>query len=93
MLAALTCLALDCPLIASLPITLAINLDISYIVFMPVLLVYCVASIIVNSPAAYIVKQIDHIVWKVIFLILYLILQNAAIWWPYITQSKEQAEQ
>ena len=69
--------------------TLAINLDITYIVFLPVLTVYSVANIIVNSPAAFIVKQIDYIVWKVIFFILYLALANATIWWPYISTSKE----
>ena len=69
--------------------TFAINLDITYIVFLPVFLVYSIASIIINSPAAYIVKQIDYIVWKVIFLILYLALANAAIWWPLITTRKD----
>ena len=65
--------------------TVAVNLDTSCLVLMPLFTLYAVANIIDNSPSAYIVKQVDYIVWKVIFLVLNLALVNLAIWWPLIT--------
>ena len=78
------------PLIASLTFMTALNLDLTLCLpLLPVFLVQAVGTIIVNSPAAFIVKQVDYIVWKVIFLVINCTLINAAIWWPFITNMAE----
>ena len=81
-------LLLNFPLLASLTFVTALNLDVT--MCLPLTLVFIVQAIggiVVNSPSAYIMKQVDHIVWKVIFLCLNCIIVNAAIWWPYITNT------
>lgn len=81
------------PLFACITFTLAFNLELSYLLLIPAFLVYAVASIIRNSPRDQIVKQVDYIVWRVIFLLLNLMLVNFAIWYPFIvTQSDGEAD-
>ena len=78
----------DFPLLASVFFITALNLDLTLCLpLAPVFLVQAVGGIIVNSPSAFIVKQVDYIVWKVIFLGLNCALVSAAIWWPYITST------
>ena len=84
LIATLAFLAIDCPLLASVTIALAVNLDLSLSLYLPIFLVYAFANIIANSPSANIVKQVDYIVWRVIFLILNLACVSLAIWWPLI---------
>ena len=72
-------------MLATVPMTLAFNLDISYLFFLPAFIVFAIASIVNQAPSAYIVKQIDYIVWKTIFLFLNLGLLSLAIWRPLIT--------
>jgi hypothetical protein len=64
--------------------TIAINLDLACLPFMLVIVVYAISNIIVNSPRAFIVSQIDHIVWKVIFLLINFTCVNMIIWKPLI---------
>ena len=80
---------------------IALNLDLTLCLpLTPVFLVYTVGKVIVNSPSAYIVKQVDYIVWRVIILIINCTVINGIIWWPYITtlhqiknnESEEQNE-
>ena len=76
------------PLISCIFFITALNLDLTLSMpLVPVFLVQAVGSIIVNSPSALIVKQVDYIVWKVIFLLINFTLVNAIIWWPYITST------
>ena len=92
MLATLTLLIFDRPLLASMTLVLMINFEASYVFYTPILLAYSMASIIKGSPSQYIVKQVDYIVWKVIFLLLNLLLINLAIWWPLVTVEKGKAK-
>jgi len=93
LLMAICLLVYDWPLFACIPFTLAFNLELSYSLLIPTFLVYAVASIIRNSPRDQIVKQVDYIVWRVIFLLLNLMLVNFAIWYPFIvTQQNAKAE-
>ena len=89
------------PLLASVTFMIALNLDLTLCLpLTPVFLVYMVGTVIVNSPSAYIVKQVDYIVWRVIILIINCTVINGIIWWPYITtlhqlknnESEEQNE-
>ena len=74
------------PLVACLFFVTALNLDLVIgVPLVAVFLVQAIGGIIVNSPSAFIVKQVDYIVWKVIFLGINGALLCAAIWWPYIT--------
>lgn len=82
---ALALLSLDCPLMASVPMILAFNLELSYLFLIPVFMVYAVCSIINNAPLGNLVKKIDYILWKIIFLTLNFILLNMLIWWQIIT--------
>ena len=76
------------PLLSSVFFIIALNLDLTLsLPLVPVFLVQAVGSIIVNSPSAFIVKQVDYIVWKVIFLLINCTLVSAFIWWPYITST------
>ena len=86
LLATLALLSADFPLIAGVTMTLAINLELSLLPLLPVIVVYTVSNIIANSPSAYVVKQVDYIVWKVIFLGINFTLINTAIWWSLITK-------
>ena len=56
MLATLTLLIFDCPLLASMTLVLMINFEASYVFYTPILLAYSMASIIRGSPSQYIVK-------------------------------------
>jgi len=85
-LATVAFLILEYPLLATVPTTFAINLDLNFLVYLPVICVFSIATFIKNSPSAYLVKQVDHIVWKVIFLLLNIGLLNLAIWWPFFQQ-------
>ena len=68
----------------------ALNLDLVLCLpLLPIFLIKAVGVIIDNSPTVYIVKQVDYIVWKVIFLLINCTLVNAAIWWPFITSSTQ----
>lgn len=84
--ATLALLSANFPLLAGVTITLAINLELGLLPLLPVILVYSVSNIIANSPSAYLVKQVDYIVWKVIFLAINFSLVNCAIWWSLITK-------
>ena len=87
-------LLLDSPIIASVLMTTALNLELSLCLpFVPVFIVYSISNIIEMSPSAQIVKQIDYIVWRVMFLCLNIAIFNAIIWWPYITTANENKEE
>ena len=76
------------PLVSSVFFITALNLDLTLsLPLAPVFLAQAVGSIIVNSPSAFIVKQVDYIVWKVIFLLINCTLVSAFLWWPYITST------
>ena len=82
------------PLMASLFFTLALNLDLMLCLpLLPVFLVQAIGKIISSSPSANIVKQVDYIVWKIIFLCLNCMLVCAAIWWPHITTKTSEPDQ
>ena len=83
----------DYPLLASVIFTLALNLNIALCLpLVPVFLVQAVGKIIVSSPSANIVKQVDYIVWKIIFLCLNCTLVCAVIWWDHITKTNKASE-
>ena len=73
---------LNCPLFATVTMMIALNLELTCTLpLLPLFLAYAIANIVVNSPSAYLVKQVDYIVWKVIFLLITIVLTNAVIWW------------
>jgi len=82
--ATLSLLALNFPLLATVTMTIAINLDLACLPFLLVFVVYATSTIILNSPSTFIVKQVDHIVWKVVFLLINFAWVNMIIWWPLI---------
>lgn len=89
MLATWNLLLLDCPLMASATMLVALNLELSCTLpLMPLFLAYAIANIMYNSPSSNIAKQVDYIVWKVIFLCLNIIFVNGIIWWNEITYVK-----
>ena len=82
LLATLNLLMLNCPLFATVTMIIALNLELTCTLpLLPLFLAYAIANIVVNSPSAYLVKQVDYIVWKVIFLLITIVLTNAVIWW------------
>lgn len=84
--ATLFLLVADFPLLAGVSMTIAINLELALLPLLPVTIVFAMLSIIANSPSAFIVKQVDYIVWKAIFLVINFTLVNCAIWWTYIVK-------
>ena len=86
----MTLLIFDYPLVASVALMASINLEVFNIVYIPVFVAYAMCSIVKCSPSAYIVKQVDYIVWKVIFLVLNMTLVNLAIWWPLIAKKDRE---
>lgn len=86
LIATVALLAIDFPLFAGVTMTLAINLELSLITLLPAVFLYAIMNIVANSPRIYIVKQVDYIVWRVIFLLINFALVNATIWWDLITK-------
>lgn len=86
LVASITLLLYNCPLLATVPMALAVNLDLACLPLLPVFLVYAVSNIILNSPSAYVVKQVDYIVWRVFFLCFNFLGVMAPIWWNLITK-------
>ncbi len=80
----LNLLALNLPLLAILALTIAINLDLACLPFLPAVSVYAISNIIANSPKSSIVKQVDHIVGKIIVLLFNFTCINITIWWQHI---------
>ena len=92
MLATVVLLSFECPLLASAPIALACNLDLSCLVYLPAFIVCAISSMFKHSPSANLVKQVDYIVWKTIFFFLNIALLSLAIWWPLIQRGKPAPE-
>ena len=77
-------LSINHPLFAAFTMALAINLQLSYLLFLPAFICLAISKIIDNSPRTQIVKQVDYIVWKVIFLLINFASMVLLIYWSLI---------